>query len=87
MKIARDFFLSRSAVSHDRQPGDPAFPLASFSVTADRPLRRRIVLTLGLKVAFLSLLWLLFFSDGREAPPQSVADHVLPAVSVSTEGK
>jgi hypothetical protein len=53
----------------------------------DSPLRRRILIILVVKCLALLILWQLFFSDGKEASQQAVADHVLSPASISTEGK
>jgi hypothetical protein len=53
----------------------------------DRRLRRHIVTILVAKGAFLGLLWLFFFSGGKDASPQAVVDRLLPSVSISTKGE
>jgi hypothetical protein len=50
-------------------------------------LRRRILTILVVKCLALGLLWVLFFSHGKEATRQAVADHLLSPASISTEGK
>ncbi|MDR3438021.1 hypothetical protein [Telmatospirillum sp.] len=79
-------FHRRSAVPFEKS-FDPGAPLAVAPSGADPRLRRGIVTVLMIKGAFLCILWLLFFSGGKEIAPQAVADRVLSSNPISTEGK